>query len=802
MPTPTPTWQTCRVYGTYRNIDGTAKTGELRFTLAQRVVDNTSDVIFPGGQVLTAVLGVGATPGMVDLQFPISDDPDTSPTGWQVLVTEKLDDGSGREYVIEPTTVAAANGGVNLRTVVIPEGAPYVVAALVRGVPNGVAALNADGDVVDASGAVVQSVDVSGLATAASVTTLTTTVSGKYVKPGGGIPSTDLTTAVTTSLGKADTATQPADLTAAVGAKYTKPGPGIPSTDMASAVVTSLGKADTATQPAALATAVAGLYSTSAATTRITVEEGRYRRTLSELRGLSAGADIRPLVEAAFAAVGGTAGAELVLPEGDWVMSSAASGTAGILVTTPGVTLRGAGRNKTKVTCAVSRNVFDFQGTSVTPLTDVGISDMTITGAGSGSGTAGNQRVINMNYVNGVRIRNVSLAGAGNNGLNMFYCSNGLIEDLEISDVRDFGTLMYRSNNLRFIDTYIHDIGVAGRANLALQFKSSQNCWAIRPRIVNIQGYGFYTWDDSLDLVNYPDTSHWLIDPHIVNMTSGGTFSATSAYINVTPNMQIRGGRYKDSAGGLISCVGTKGLRISDIPEMTGAASSAIGISGAGTNFRISNVHADGLNAGNPIGIIVSGTPAYGSIRNSSFLNGSAGASSDNAACRIESTVTGLVIEGNDFSDYGVSATQRRGMYDRTASGANYWRMNKATGNTGTNKSIPVGSEDFQNSPTRPVVLGTVATLATIDTSAGLVQTATLGANVTVTTISNGVVGAELTLILTQDATGSRTVTWPATVTWAGGTAPTLSTVAAKVDILRFVYDGTKWREIARSLGQ
>lgn len=33
-----------------------------------------------------------------------------------------------------------------------------------------------------------------------------------YVKPGGGIPSTDMSSAVTTSLGKADTATQPADL--------------------------------------------------------------------------------------------------------------------------------------------------------------------------------------------------------------------------------------------------------------------------------------------------------------------------------------------------------------------------------------------------------------------------------------------------------------------------------------------------------------------------------------------------------------------------------------------------------------
>ena len=58
---------------------------------------------------------------------------------------------------------------------------------------------------------------------------------GTYSKPSGGIPSTDMTTAVQTSLGKADSA-------------YQKPSGGIPATDLASAVQTSLGKADTAYQ--------------------------------------------------------------------------------------------------------------------------------------------------------------------------------------------------------------------------------------------------------------------------------------------------------------------------------------------------------------------------------------------------------------------------------------------------------------------------------------------------------------------------------------------------------------------------
>lgn len=64
---------------------------------------------------------------------------------------------------------------------------------------------------------------------------LVTAFGNKYSKPSGGIPASDLASAVQTSLGKADSA-------------YQKPSGGIPSSDMASAVQTSLGKADSAYQ--------------------------------------------------------------------------------------------------------------------------------------------------------------------------------------------------------------------------------------------------------------------------------------------------------------------------------------------------------------------------------------------------------------------------------------------------------------------------------------------------------------------------------------------------------------------------
>ena len=50
-----------------------------------------------------------------------------------------------------------------------------------------------------------------------------------------------------------------------------------------------------------------------------------------------------------------------------------------------------------------------------------------------------------------------------------------------------------------------------------------------------------------------------------------------------------------------------------------------------------------------------------------------------------------------------------------------------------------------------------------------------------------------LVLKVIQDATGSRVITWPATVKWGGGSAPTLSTAASAVDIIAFYYDGTNY---------
>ena len=74
----------------------------------------------------------------------------------------------------------------------------------------------------------------------------------------------------------------------------------------------------------------------------------------------------------------------------------------------------------------------------------------------------------------------------------------------------------------------------------------------------------------------------------------------------------------------------------------------------------------------------------------------------------------------------------------------------------------------------------------TIDWTQGNQQLVVLGGNRTIA-FSNYIPGSALRLVACQDATGSRTLTWPAAVLWNSGTAPTLTTTASKCDVLTFI---------------
>lgn len=86
---------------------------------------------------------------------------------------------------------------------------------------------------------------------------------------------------------------------------------------------------------------------------------------------------------------------------------------------------------------------------------------------------------------------------------------------------------------------------------------------------------------------------------------------------------------------------------------------------------------------------------------------------------------------------------------------------------------------------------GSTETLPDVDEAT--MHDVTLTANCTFTFPTAGA-GKSFSLLLRQDGTGSRTVTWPAAVKWASGTAPTLTTAASGRDYFAFVcIDDSTW---------
>ena len=76
----------------------------------------------------------------------------------------------------------------------------------------------------------------------------------------------------------------------------------------------------------------------------------------------------------------------------------------------------------------------------------------------------------------------------------------------------------------------------------------------------------------------------------------------------------------------------------------------------------------------------------------------------------------------------------------------------------------------------------------------------TLGGNRTIGLASGGISGAFISILVIQDGTGSRTVTWNAAYEFAADTAPTLTTTANLGDLFVFRYNGAKWLETGRNL--
>jgi hypothetical protein len=161
------------------------------------------------------------------------------------------------------------------------------------------------------------------------------------------------------------------------------------------------------------------------------------------------------------------------------------------------------------------------------------------------------------------------------------------------------------------------------------------------------------------------------------------------------------------------------------------------------------------------------------------------------------------VVSGGSSADFGVVAAASGGLNFGTngstsrmtiASGGNVTinaptsgaalTVTAATGGT-TNAGLTVNG----SSATPPSAVTFSATAMTVDCTKSNAFTTTFTANVTTApTISNPQDGQTIRWFITQDGTGSRTMTWPTSFKWPGGSAGVLSTAANSVDMVTATY--------------
>lgn len=148
--------------------------------------------------------------------------------------------------------------------------------------------------------------------------------------------------------------------------------------------------------------------------------------------------------------------------------------------------------------------------------------------------------------------------------------------------------------------------------------------------------------------------------------------------------------------------------------------------------------------------------------------------------------VTNLQTSLNNLTASALPVGGSTGQILRKVSGTNYdasWTDNTTT--------IP--SSDS----------GTIAagTWTLTDLSEKVIR-ATLGGNVTLALPTPGsMVSFSISLVLKQDATGSRTLTFPAGTKSPYNILPTLSTAANSYDVIQLWWDGAQWWAFAGALG-
>jgi hypothetical protein len=215
---------------------------------------------------------------------------------------------------------------------------------------------------------------------------------------------------------------------------------------------------------------------------------------------------------------------------------------------------------------------------------------------------------------------------------------------------------------------------------------------------------------------------------------------------------------------------GANSVAIGTFAGQSGQAANSIAINATGTSTPL-NPTTTGFFVDPIINRAATSTALYYNTTTKEITSGTA------ASTNLASSVTGTLPVANG----GTGATTAAAAL--TSLGA-----------------APIASPTFTGSVTAPIYASTPQALTAGSTinwnpANGLNASVTLNQNSTLNFTSNPTAGSYGTLIVTQDGTGSRTITLPSIANKVLGststTTITLSTAANSKDILNFYYDGT-----------
>ena len=329
--------------------------------------------------------------------------------------------------------------------------------------------------------------------------------------------------------------------------------------------------------------------------------------------------------------------------------------------------------------------------------------------------------------------------------------------------------------------------------------------------LINSSGVATYASGQALSLTYASGLT--VTNSAIANYASGQSLSLTHASgltatnagnittVTATANYASGQALSLTTASGVANYASGQALSLS---HASGVATSLLTASGTATSLIASSgtttalINSSGVAtyaSGQALSLAnASGIAAYASGQ----VNATAGTATASKALILDSNKSFTGIADGSFQKIGVGTTSPQ--YGLQLVGAGTSGVIQSSGiligpsGIGVGTTTPVHPIDVvQHSGVvrasgmhSAISMNADAATVTFDLDQATTHGVTLGNNRTLA-LSNVQIGDKFLIRLQQDGTGSRTVTWFNHISWAGGSAPTLTTTAHKADIIGFL---------------